>query len=194
MIPFLWHVKNYLVLHLHPSNIKPSDTSSRMAVPPACLSAPHPPPPAPLDSERSLELTWLLIPRPQCYPFPFNSIPPTLPASRAGHRGVNETHPTPQGTGQPTVDRHKQICLEWVYKDTGSTKHKRGSILFILEWSGGHVRQSYREVTLKQGPKGFVEFHLGAGGKVFGRRPPEQGHGGVPAHAVFAVPRASGPS
>ena len=145
---------------IHPtSNLQTPAAAWPCLLPVCLLPTPHY---QPHLTERSLELTWLLIPRPQCYPFPFNSIPPTLPASRAGHRGVNETHPTPQGIGQPTVDRHKQICLEWVYKDTGSTKHKRGSNLFILEWSGGHVRQSYREVTLKQGPKGFVEFHLGS--------------------------------
>ena len=39
-------------------------------------------------------------------------------------------------------------------------------------WSGGHVRKSYRgEVTLKQDPKGFVEFHLGSRRQGVGQGP-----------------------
>ena len=64
--------------------------------------------------------------------------------------------------------------------------------MFLLEGRGA---VSGGDVILKRGPRGFVGFHLGSRREgVFGRGPPEQGHGGVHAHAVFAVPRASGPS
>ena len=66
--------------------------------------------------------------------------------------------------------------------------------MFILEWSGGRVRESNREVTLKQGRKGFVEFHLGSRREGVWQGPARAGAWRRATHAVFAVPRASGPS
>lgn len=57
--------------------------------------------------------------------------------------------------------------------------------MFILEWSGGRVRDSSREATPgSRGHWGFIESHLGAGGKVSGRARLSRAHGGVPLRCV----------
>lgn len=59
-----------------------------------------------------------------------------------------------------------------------------------------NVRKACREeVTFKSGPKGFVEFHLvNKREGVASRGQPELGQGSMPAHGVFGMSRAYGPS
>lgn len=60
----------------------------------------------------------------------------------------------------------------------------------------GSIRKGYREdVTFRHGPKGFTEFHLvNRREHVADRGQPEQGQESMPAHGVFGMSRAYGPS